>query len=148
MKLQIIFQVDLRPVFKEVCKASKDYKRWSPSDGRRGRLCLLGRKQVYERRIPHSNCYNGVNYDRPVAVENCPCDRDDFECDFGFLVDDESRTCIRDKDDTVDPYAIPSTCRPGGFYNRTKGYRIIPGDTCEGGRDYQYNPTITACPVQ
>lgn len=143
----IFVKVDLRPVFKYKCSPD-DYKLWSPSDGRSGRLCLLGRKQEYERRISHSNCYSGVNYDRPVSVKNCPCDRDDFECDFGFFVDSQSQKCIKDKDDTIDPYAIPSTCKPGGFYNRTKGYRIIPGNTCEGGRDYQYNPTITACPVQ
>lgn len=129
------------------CSAD-DYKQWSPSDGRRGSTCLLGRKQVYERRITHANCYSGVAYDRPISTENCPCDREDFECDFGFIIDENTQNCVKDQDDTVDPYAIPSSCTHGGFYNRTKGYRLVPGDTCEGGRDYQYNPTVTACPVK
>lgn len=125
-----------------------DYKQWSPSDAHRRGTCLLGRKQVYERRITHANCYSGVSYDRPVSIENCPCDREDFECDFGFVIDENTQKCVKEMDDTVDPYAIPSSCTHGGFYNRTKGYRLVPGDTCEGGRDYQYNPTVTACPVK
>ncbi|XP_071524036.1 sortilin-related receptor-like isoform X2 [Panulirus ornatus] len=142
----IIIQVDMKPVFQRSC-TKDDYKTWSPSYGRGGRMCLLGRKQVYERRIPHTNCFSGVNYDRPISVENCPCDREDFECDFGFIDDMGSQKCLKDPGDTINPYDVPLTCKPGHFYNRTKGYRQIPGDTCEGGREYQYNPTITACPV-
>ncbi|XP_045625309.2 sortilin-related receptor isoform X2 [Procambarus clarkii] len=142
----IIVKVDMKSVFESKCTVD-DYKTWSPSDGRSGRMCLLGRKQVYERRAPHKNCFNGINYDRPILVENCPCDREDFECDFGFADNMTSHECIKDKEDRVDPYAVPNTCKPGHFYNRTKGYRRIPGDTCEGGREYQYEPSITACPV-
>ncbi|KAK7076324.1 Sortilin-related receptor [Halocaridina rubra] len=142
----IFIKVDMKPVFQYPCNID-DYKTWSPSDGRSGRKCLLGRKEVYERRVPHSNCFNGVDYDRPISVENCPCDRDDFECDFGFKESMITLDCMKDPDDTIDPYAVPVTCTPGHFYNRTKGYRKVPGDTCEGGREYRYVPAITSCPV-
>ena len=59
------------------CK-SDDYKQWVPADELNG-TCLLGRKMVYERRIAHAHCFNGYDYDRPVAQENCPCEREDFE---------------------------------------------------------------------
>lgn len=139
-------QVDMSSVFRYSCKA-EDYKTWSPSDGRSGRLCLLGRKEVYERRIGHSNCYNGQNYDRPISVENCPCNREDFECDYGYKDNMGTQLCTVDSSFNFDPHAVPLSCKPGEFYNRTKGYRKIPGDTCEGGRDYMFLPTITACPV-
>ncbi|XP_042228900.1 sortilin-related receptor-like isoform X2 [Homarus americanus] len=142
----IIVKVDMKSLFQYPC-SKDDYKTWSPSDGRSGRMCLLGRKQVFERRVPHSNCLNQVNYDRPISVENCPCDREDFECDFGFIDDMESQKCYQDPEVSIDLYAVPNTCKPGHFYNRTNGYRQIPGDTCVGGRAYQYTPSITACPV-
>lgn len=41
--------------------------------------CILGKKETFERRIAHSNCYNGKDYDRPVKMEICECDIEDFE---------------------------------------------------------------------
>ena len=138
----------MRPVFEKACSKDTDYKTWSPTDGRRGHNCLLGRKQIYERQVPHAKCYNGINYDRPISVENCPCGRDDFECDFGFRVKENTTDCIDDPFDTIHPFSVPATCQPWQTYNRTKGYRKIPGDTCEGGREYQFQPSVTACPMK
>lgn len=65
-----------------VC-SKEDYKLWSLSDalleakGIRG--CLLGRKDITERRVPHAKCYNGEDYIRPFTVKNCSCTREDFE---------------------------------------------------------------------
>lgn len=88
-------------------------------------------------------------YIRPVTVANCECRRDDYECDFGFKEDEITNQCIRDPDSTVDPYAIPSQCPPGEFYNRTKGYRLIPGDTCVDGDSggSRYAPSRVSCPL-
>lgn len=47
-----------------------------------------------------------------------------------------------------DPYKVPSTCKPGQFYNRTKGYRKISGDMCVGGFDSHYLPDQVPCPIQ
>ena len=56
-----------------------DYKSWWPGEEFPGTHCLLGKKMVYERRIAHAVCYNGQNYDRPVSVQNCTCERENFE---------------------------------------------------------------------
>jgi sortilin-related receptor len=48
---------------------------------------------------------------------------------------------------TQDPFTIPNTCSVGQFYNRTKGYRLVAGDTCTGGDVSRYSPELISCPV-
>ncbi|XP_076310963.1 sortilin-related receptor-like isoform X2 [Tachypleus tridentatus] len=139
----ILVKVDLQNVFLYTCKKD-DYKEWIPHAP--NTPCLLGRKQVFERRIAHVLCYNGRDYERPVREEECPCSREDYECDFGFKEDDIIHMCVRDPDSEGNPYAIPDTCSPGNFYNRTKGYRKVSGDMCKGGSDYRYDPELISCP--
>ncbi|XP_067129295.1 sortilin-related receptor-like [Centruroides vittatus] len=141
----ILIKIDLRKYFQYECK-SEDYKYWSPHGP--NKTCLLGRREVYHRRISRIHCYNGKDYKRPVLTENCPCAIDDFECDYGFKEDRYIGHCIRDNDSEIDPYSIPQDCKPGGFYNRTKGYRKVSGDTCVGGEDYRYNPELMSCPLK
>lgn len=58
----------------------EDYKFWSPSAGNGSYMpCVLGRKETYQRRIPHSNCFNGRNYDRPIKMEICECGVEDYD---------------------------------------------------------------------
>ncbi|KAG8190914.1 hypothetical protein JTE90_014395 [Oedothorax gibbosus] len=139
-----LVKLDLRHVFKHDCQPD-DYKMWSPHSPNRS--CLLGREEIYERRISHTSCYNGQNYERPVLVENCHCEREDYECDFGFKTD-VANNCIRDEESEADPKQVPETCLTNSYYNRTKGYRRIPGDTCSGGNDFLYEPDKELCPME
>ena len=41
---------------------------------------------------------------------------------------------------------MPLTCKPDEVYNRTKGYRKIPGDVCIDGVEDQYLPEEVPCP--
>lgn len=56
--------------------------------------------------------------------------------------------CVRNKSINYDPYEIPETCKPGGFYNRTKGYRKIAGNACEDGFASHYLPDVLPCPFK
>ncbi|XP_046665505.1 sortilin-related receptor-like isoform X3 [Homalodisca vitripennis] len=143
----LIVKVDLKNAFTYNCTPD-DYKFWSPSSGDEGvkMTCILGVKETYERRVPHSNCYNGKDYDRPIKMEVCPCDAEDFECDFGFDRAVGMAQCIRNKKTLYNPYAVPEWCQPGQFYNRTKGYLKIEGDACVGGRDRHFLPDLLPCP--
>ncbi|KAK9512535.1 hypothetical protein O3M35_000936 [Rhynocoris fuscipes] len=142
----LIVNIDLRNAFGINC-TKDDYKMWSPSSSTNMKMaCILGRKETYERRIRHTKCYNGRDYDRPVAMETCMCDIEDYECDFGFVRHVSSPECIRNKTLAHDPYKVPSTCKPGQFYNRTKGYRKIDGDVCVGGYERNYLPDVLPCP--
>ncbi|EDO45218.1 predicted protein [Nematostella vectensis] len=137
-----IVQINLRRVLGSPC-VPQDYKTWIPSDQRNGSWCLMGRKTIYERRIAHAHCFNGYDYDRPITEQNCPCTREDFECDVGFRLSFGSR-CVPDG---IPQTTIPSTCLPGTLYSKTKGYRKVSGDTCEKGLEDVYAPYKISCPV-
>ncbi|XP_014768390.1 sortilin-related receptor isoform X1 [Octopus bimaculoides] len=148
----LIVQVNLSSIFKSVC-SKEDYKLWSLSDtlketeGIRG--CLLGRKDIIEKRVPHAKCYNGEEYIRPIITKNCTCTREDFECDYGFkLRSRHSLTCETDPNSDLDIHKIPSPCYPGTYYSYTKGYRRIAGDSCKGGMEAIYAPQMNSCPVK
>lgn len=68
--------------------------------------------------------------------------------DFGFTHIGRPAHCIQNKSITYDPYAIPKTCQPGKFYNRTKGYRKVDGDVCQSGFTYLYEPDSLPCPIK
>ncbi|XP_064463783.1 sortilin-related receptor-like [Ornithodoros turicata] len=139
----LLIKVDMRNAFQYECTAD-DYKPWSPK-GNNG-ACLLGRREEFEVRIPHSRCYNGRDYKRPKTVHNCPCTRADYECDFGFMEDLQEQHCIRDPDSDIDPHKVPSDCSEGKFYNHSKGYRKVSGNTCEGGDHLKYDVEVISCP--
>ncbi|KAG1664064.1 Sortilin-related receptor [Nymphon striatum] len=124
----------------------KDYKIWSPH--RPSGKCLLGEKETFSRRSPFAKCYNGRDYDRPIKVESCPCNRNDYRCDIGYKVESETMKCIHDKTSDIESYAIPPSCEVGKFYNRTRGYLKIPGDSCNEGNNYLYDHEAIACPVK
>jgi hypothetical protein len=97
----------------------------------------------------NSNCYNGLTYERAVSVETCGCDRSDYLCDFGFRKQEAwKEVCVKDPDYDHDPYAEPGDCKAGRFYNRTRGYIKIRGDTCLEGKAKVYESENVACTVE
>lgn len=144
----LIIKVDLRNVFERECNEQDDFKFWTPSNPDQPVMCVLGRKEVYQRRAARVNCYTGVDYDRPIKTEVCYCDYNDYQCDFGFVREGNPYHCVRDKSmTTYDPYVVPATCEPGDFYNRTKGYIKIADDECIGGLARNFEPDEVPCPV-
>lgn len=146
----LIIQIDLHSIFPYQCNKD-DYKMWSFPDQKPYFGCILGKKTVYERRLSHANCFNGRDYDREIVEKNCSCTREDFECDFGFILDENmygpTTSCKEDPDFMGDLHGPPSPCPEGTFYPYSRGYRRIPGDTCQGGDEYRYEPYMLSCPV-
>jgi hypothetical protein len=58
----IIYQFDSK-LFADEVKASK---------------CVMGKREVYRRRAPLAECYNGLDYTRPQRAEPCPCTHYDY----------------------------------------------------------------------
>lgn len=101
-------------------EASSDYELWTPFDGRHGdNKCLLGTKQTYVRRKQESQCYNGMEYEKQVFIENCPCTEMDYTCDFMYRRT-EGGSCVKmeqqDKPDADDEQDDPDQCNEDGFY--------------------------------
>ncbi|XP_043284191.1 sortilin-related receptor-like isoform X2 [Venturia canescens] len=145
----LIIKVDLRKVFERDCTPD-DYKFWSPASTEHSvKACVLGLREVYERRAATANCYTGINYDRPVKHEICHCDLDDYYCDDHFVKWGTPFHCVVQEANSnlFDLYAPPASCKPGDFYNRTKGYKKIPGDVCVGGSTRQFEPDQIPCPM-
>ncbi|XP_031838991.2 sortilin-related receptor [Nomia melanderi] len=144
----LIIKVDLRNVFAKNC-TDEDFKFWYPLHWDQSEIsCWLGRKEIYRRRATWANCYTGVDYTRPIRTVLCQCESNDYQCDFGFMREGNPSMCIRNKSMFwYDPYAIPSTCKPGEFYNRTKGYVKISDDECVGGSARNFEPDEIPCPI-
>lgn len=144
----LIIKVDLRNVFERDC-TEDDYKFWSPASEEHPLMsCVLGLKETYQRRALRANCYTGVNYTRSVRPEICPCDANDYECDYGFTRAGNPFHCIRNSSVADhDPYAVPAICKSGEFYNRTKGYVKISDDDCKGGYARNFEPDEIPCPM-
>lgn len=142
----IIVQVNLTSILGKPCQAD-DYKRWSPTDNPKVD-CLLGRRTIYERRRPHSLCFNGRDYEREISTDKCLCTVQDYECDLGFRESfSPTITCVPDKESGISQSFPPFPCNEGSFYNRTKGYRRVVGDICEGGLAERYDPETFPCPI-
>lgn len=146
----LILKIDLKNAFSHNC-TTDDYKFWSPGSLNGDSLvpCILGVQETYQRRAAHVTCFNGRDYDRPMRTEKCKCSSWDFECDVGFSRQNSKSPCVRNRTLSADKdvYRVPDTCRPGQFFRRTKGYRLIEGDVCEEGWYDSYAPQLVPCPM-
>jgi hypothetical protein len=141
----VIITLDFSELHQPACQGvtspdteSSDYETWSPYDGRHGDKCFLGKKITYVRRKRDRACYNNEDKEAILFQENCACSEMDFECDFGYKRT-ESQQCEPVKDQT---FEAPEDC--DGYYTISKGYRRIPGNTCDGGGEY--DPIKLSCP--
>jgi len=146
----IVFEINMKDVLGAKCK-SGDYKPWEVTDQRNDtEHCVLGKKQIFERRDPKAICFNGMDYNRTKSVGACLCKREDYSCDYGFkdhMVDWFSWDCVQDTDYEDYRKKPPSWCKPGMIYNISSGYRKVPGDICTDGDENLYKGTKKACPI-
>lgn len=111
--------------------------------------CFLGRIVEYKRRKKESTCYNTVDEENPTIVKNCECDYQDFDCDYYFTRKyvDQKLVCVPEQTDEARIQIELSKLPPRrcySYYNETRGYRKIAGDSCVGGVDL--NPIKRPCP--
>ncbi|KAI9847205.1 MAG: vacuolar protein sorting/targeting protein PEP1 [Sclerophora amabilis] len=116
-----------------------DFYLWEPKHPAQKDNCLFGHVAQYHRKKIDSDCYTGPELERIHSIKrNCPCTRQDFECDYNYQLQND-RSCglvpgldpaDHSKQCSKDPDAIQ-------YYEPT-GYRRIPLSTCEGGRELAY----------
>ena len=78
-----------------------DYELWTPHDGRFGEnKCFLGMHKTFVRRKQTSMCYNGEEHETVTHVEPCTCADIDFECDIGYIRnEDMGGQCVEQDSD-------------------------------------------------
>ena len=131
--------------YEEPDTPESDYEKWTPSRSD-AKGCLLGRKVVYIRRKREVECFNGVEFERKNIVENCECSNDDYECDEGYYRPNLNDDCtlVNQNSDNFEGemHKAPEKC--SGYFQISKGYRKIPGNSCVNG--VKYDPIIVPCP--
>ncbi|KAJ3357252.1 vacuolar protein sorting/targeting protein PEP1 [Entophlyctis luteolus] len=144
-KPSAVFHVDFSKVHSRKCdfdasnpSNSKDFELYTPKKptigGSATDACILGEDVGYFRRKQDADCYVGRKFKHPeIKRKTCECSEDDFECDFGFRLDEtvsEKHKCIR--------YGRandqPAECPIGTQYDGLSGFRKIPGNKCKGGK--------------
>ncbi|KAI8640138.1 hypothetical protein BD408DRAFT_445362 [Parasitella parasitica] len=131
-KVQAI-QLDFSSVFSRQCELietderKSDYEQFIARDITSGPDCLMGHEQIFYRRKADRDCYVGRDYQDPVVVMNdCPCSRADYECDYNFRRNPDG-SCTRIGPDRISE----GVCRSkNDMYPGSSGYRLIPGNTC------------------
>ncbi|XP_059143648.1 VPS10 domain-containing receptor SorCS3-like [Physella acuta] len=124
----------------------KDYTTWTPQDYNSKTVsnCSLGSVVIYKRRLENASCYNGKSFSPKTENKICPCTAEDYECDYGF---EEIDGACKMASWYHDGY-VQGDCNDGGKYNKSKGYRKIPADTCvAGSEDDKYSTQVTECPL-
>ncbi|XP_071091017.1 VPS10 domain-containing receptor SorCS2-like isoform X1 [Haliotis cracherodii] len=139
-----VVKLNFSSVLTQKC-VQDNYTSWSPADQMDNQNCTLGRKIVYERRKQDSLCYNGDDYRRPTSTKTCRCEKEDFECDYGYIASKASCT----KAGWFNKDSIINECQEGKKFNSSNGYRKIAADACTGGKadDDKYKPSLMTCPT-
>ncbi|KAI0030630.1 Oligoxyloglucan reducing end-specific cellobiohydrolase [Vararia minispora EC-137] len=119
----VVVHLDFSPTRTRKCE-DDDMEKWYARA--KGKECLMGHRQWYWRRKSDKDCYVGNKFQDPVEHEdNCPCEDDDFECDYNYVRNG-------DQCEPAGPEPIPAgVCEhKTDTYMGSSGWRLIPGNTC------------------
>ncbi|KAF9130105.1 vacuolar protein sorting/targeting protein PEP1 [Mortierella sp. GBA39] len=109
-------------------KDKSDFEKWSPFDGEDDR-CILGQDIVYWRRKADRPCRVNDDDGKPdMEQTNCKCTKKDFECDFGFFMDETGNCQLFEHDPEK-----PKNCE--GTYKSRSGFSKIEASKCRDGVD-------------
>lgn len=123
-----------------------DYYLWTPKHPNQKDDCLFGHVSQYHRKKTESNCYNGKMIPSLHDVaRNCSCGRRDYECDFNYQRQSDG-SCALVPGFTPPDHSLLCLASPDMVeYNEPTGYRKIPVDTCEGGKEFDVS-VARPCP--
>ncbi|KAI8967795.1 hypothetical protein BDF20DRAFT_917392 [Mycotypha africana] len=131
-KVQAI-QLDFTDIFSRQCVLNEkdenksDFEKFVARDLTDGPDCLMGHEQIFYRRKADRDCYVGRDFQDPVIeLKDCPCSRQDYECDYNFVFNEDG-TCVRIGPDLISEDVCKSK---DSIYPASSGYRLIPGNTC------------------
>ncbi|PPJ59650.1 hypothetical protein CBER1_01185 [Cercospora berteroae] len=131
-KEHFIYALDFNGLHETKCSGG-DFEKWPARKDKDGKAsCIMGHKQFFQRRKANAKCVveNKDFTDPEEKRENCECTEQDFECDFNFKREDGK--CVK-SGPIVPPSGVCDS--KAKTFKGSSGYRLIPGNTCEGGVD-------------
>jgi len=137
----VVITIDFEKIIKNKCTL-KDYDNWTPTveetTDAKLRGCLLGEKLSYKRLKPESFCHNDKRLIGEVNSTRCPCQKSDFDCNYGF--ERKKGDCVR-SDHVDNQHKRPMLCIDGKvWYVNGQKYRQIPGDKCDASLPSFFTP--------
>ncbi|KAI9596915.1 hypothetical protein BDF19DRAFT_437196 [Syncephalis fuscata] len=108
-------------------KENDDFELWRVRSMLIDSKCIMGHRTWFWRKKKSVECYVGRSMDTPAKQENCPCQKQDFECDYNYVRDGQNECILKGKE------RIPSgkCTKEGENYIGSSGYRLITGNTCD-----------------
>ncbi|KAG8725549.1 vacuolar protein sorting/targeting protein PEP1 [Ceratobasidium sp. 395] len=133
-----VVHLDFEPAKGRKCE-SGDFEKWYARTVK-GKECLMGHKQWYNRRKEKADCYVGEKFiEAPEHEDDCPCEDEDYECDYNYVRQGDK--CV-----AAGPEPIPAdVCKQGTStekYMGSSGYRLIPGNTCNRDKGVQKDKKV------
>ncbi|KAK9765550.1 vacuolar protein sorting/targeting protein PEP1 [Basidiobolus ranarum] len=123
-----------------------DFEKWIARNLEDGPDCIMGHTTAFWRRKADAQCYVGEKFKDPkMVLDNCPCEEEDFECDYNFIRNSDG-TCV-----LAGPEKIPrGQCKNNGDkYLASSGYRKVPGNTCDPEKGKSLDkPVERQCPSE
>jgi hypothetical protein len=123
-----VFMIDFEGLHERTCK-DDDFVQWPARVDENGDpTCVMGHMQFYRRRKADADCFIGGEFmDPQPEFKRCHCTKQDFECDFDFVRNEDRTKCI-----PSGPLTVPQgACKdPEGTFRGSSGWRLIPGDEC------------------
>jgi Sortilin, neurotensin receptor 3,/Sortilin, neurotensin receptor 3, C-terminal len=124
-----VFVIDFEDLHERKC-GGDDFEKWPARLGEDGKpSCIMGHKQFYRRRKADADCFVAEEFKDPLPqTEPCKCSKQDFECDFNYVRNDDRSKCV-----PAGPIEPPAgDCKnPDDTFTASSGFRLIPGDGCE-----------------
>lgn len=103
----------------------------------------MGHVTQYTRRKGDATCFNPAKLEKHHRTKNCPCTERDYECDFGYMRKYNHGPCERDPEVPETSLITERDCPHDGVYVVSNGYRLVAGNTCQGG--IQLGATVYPC---
>lgn len=92
----------------------------------------MGNKVYVIRRKQTARCWNDQQAEHKNFVKSCSCSEEDWECDFGYIREDNGLgKCVPLDHKYQIQTQKPEVCLD--WYFVQNGYRKIPGNMCNGG---------------
>ena len=121
--------IDFADLHERQCK-DNDFDWWpARADEKGDPTCIMGQTQSYLRRKADADCFVNEEFKDPVPkFKPCACAKEDFECDYNFLPNEDGSGCV-----PAGTLSMPKDqCdSPDAKYTGSSGFRLIPGNGCD-----------------